>query len=54
MAPANAYSASGNLLSGFAQNPMVGSALNNAFGVQPQQTTFNDQQVELLKRIFGT
>jgi hypothetical protein len=54
MAPANAYSASGNLLSGFAQNPMVSSALNNAFGVQPQQTTFNDQQVELLKRIFGT
>jgi len=54
MAPANAYSASGNLLSGFAQNPMVGSALNNAFGVQPQQTAFNDQQVELLKRIFGT
>jgi hypothetical protein len=54
MAPANAYSASGNLLSGFAQNPMVSSALNNAFGVQPQQTAFNDQQVELLKRIFGT
>lgn len=54
MAPANAYSASGNLLSGFAQNPMVSSALNNAFGVQPQQTAFNDQQVELLKRIFST
>jgi hypothetical protein len=51
MAPANAYSASGNLLSGFAQNPMVSSALNNAFGVQPQQRTYT---VEELKTIFGT
>ena len=51
MAPANAYSASGNLLSGFAQNPMVSSALNNAFGVQPQQRTYT---VDELKTIFGT
>jgi hypothetical protein len=51
MAPANAYSASGNLLSGFAQNPMVGSALNNAFGVQPQQKTYTAEDII---RIFGT
>ena len=50
MAPANAYSASGNLLSGFAQNPMVGSALNNAFGVQPQQKTYTAEDII---RIFG-
>jgi hypothetical protein len=51
MAPANAYSASGNLLSGFAQNPIVGSALNNAFGVQPQQRTYTAEDII---RIFGT
>jgi hypothetical protein len=51
MAPANAYSASGNLLSGFAQNPMVSSALNNAFGVQPQQRTYTAEDII---RIFGT
>jgi hypothetical protein len=51
MAPANAYSASGNLLSGFAQNPMVSSALNNAFGVQPQQKTYTAEDII---RIFGT
>jgi hypothetical protein len=53
MAPANAYSASGNLLSGFAQNPMVSSALNNAFGVQPQQTAFNDSKWNCLKESLG-
>ena len=53
MAPANAYSASGNLLSGFAQNPMVGSALNNVFGVQPQQTTYTADDI-LKKMVFRT
>jgi hypothetical protein len=35
MYPSNAYSASGNFLSGVAQNPVVTGALNSAFGVQP-------------------
>jgi hypothetical protein len=53
MAPANAYSASGNLLSGFAQNPAVGSALNNVFGVQttpssaPKYQIINGQLVQV-------
>jgi hypothetical protein len=45
MAPANAYSLSGNLLSGAASSPNVTGALNRAFGVTPQPTqqqyTFN-------------
>ena len=50
MAQPNAYSASGNLLSGFAQNPMVSSALNNAFGVQssaPKYQIINGQLVQV-------
>jgi hypothetical protein len=52
MAPANAYSASGNFLSGVAQNPAVGSALNNAFGVQqttsaPKYQIINGQLVQV-------
>ena len=35
MYPSNAYSASGNFLTGVAQNPVVTGALNSAFGVQP-------------------
>ena len=38
MAPANAYSLSGNLLSGVAGSPNVTSALNKAFGNTPQPT----------------
>lgn len=52
MAPANAYSASGNFLAGVAQNPAVGSALNNAFGVQqttsaPKYQIINGQLVQV-------
>ena len=54
MYPSNAYSLTGDVVSGISQSPQVASAIDRAFGVQPQQTTFNDQQVELLKRIFGT
>ena len=44
MAPANAYSLGGNLLSGAANSPVLASAVNKAFGnTQPtqQQYTFN-------------
>jgi hypothetical protein len=45
MAPANAYSGTGNVLAGAASSPVVTNALNRAFGVttQPtqQQYTFN-------------
>ena len=54
MLPSNAYSLTGDVLGGISQSPQVASAIDRAFGVQPQQTAFNDQQVELLKRIFGT
>jgi hypothetical protein len=50
MYPSNAYSASGNLLSGVAQNPMVNSAINNAFGVQssaPKYQIVNGQLVQV-------
>jgi hypothetical protein len=50
MYPSNAYSASGNLLSGVAQNPMVNSAINNAFGVQssaPKYQIINGQLVQV-------
>jgi len=48
MAQPNAYSATGNLLSGVAQNPMVTGAINNAFGVQssaPKYQIINGQLV---------
>jgi hypothetical protein len=45
MAPANAYSGTGNLLTGLSNSPNVTGALNRAFGVTPQPTqqqyTFN-------------
>ena len=50
MAAPNAYSASGNLLSGIAQNPMVTGAINNAFGVQssaPKYQIINGQLVQV-------
>ncbi len=53
MAPANAYSASGNFLAGVAQNPAVGSALSNVFGVQttpssaPKYQIINGQLVQV-------
>jgi hypothetical protein len=46
MAPANAYSAGGNLLTGAASSPVLAGAVNKAFGnTQPtqQQYTFNPQ-----------
>ena len=46
MAPANAYSLGGNLLSGAASSPVLAGAVNKAFGnTQPtqQQYTFNPQ-----------
>jgi hypothetical protein len=50
MAQPNAYSATGNLLSGIAQNPMVTGAINNAFGVQssaPKYQIINGQLVQV-------
>ena len=50
MKPSNAYSASGNLFSGFAQNPMVTGAINNAFGVSssaPKYQIVNGQLVQV-------
>jgi len=45
MYPSNAFSPSGNVLAGLSQSPVVTGALNNLFGVQPQQQTFTTQQV---------
>jgi hypothetical protein len=45
MYPSNAFSSSGNVLAGLSQSPVVTGALNNLFGVQPQQQTFTTQQV---------
>lgn len=45
MYPSNAFSTSGNVLAGLSQSPVVTGALNNLFGVQPQQQTFTTQQV---------
>jgi len=49
MAAPNAYSASGNLLTGVAQNPMVTGAINNAFGVSnaPKYQIVNGQLVQV-------
>ena len=49
MYPSNAYSASGNFLSGVAQNPAVTSAINNAFGVStaPKYQIINGQLVQV-------
>ena len=56
MAPANAYSGTGNLLAGAANSPNVTGFLNNAFGVQPQQPTdySNMEKLRLFKLIYGT
>jgi hypothetical protein len=51
MLPSNAYSLTGDVLGGIAQSPLVTSAIDKAFGVQPQQRTYT---VEELKTIFGT
>lgn len=54
MAPANTYSGTGNLLSGVANSPNVTGLLNNAFGVQPQQTASDAEKLRLFNRLFGT
>ena len=48
MAPANAYSLGGNLLSGAANSPVLAGAVNKAFGVQTDQATINQQLIDLL------
>jgi hypothetical protein len=44
MAPANAYSLTGDVLGGAARSPVLTGALNSAFGVQPQGGAFTDAQ----------
>jgi hypothetical protein len=44
MAPANAYSLTGDVLGGAARNPVLRSAIEGAFGVQPQGGAFTDAQ----------
>jgi hypothetical protein len=54
MAPADAYSLGGNVLAGAANSPVITDALNNAFGVQPQQTSLDAEKLRIFNRIFGT
>jgi hypothetical protein len=54
MAPANAYSGTGNLLAGAANSPNVTGLLNNAFGVQTAQTTSDAEKLRIYNRLFGT
>ena len=54
MAPANAYSGTGNLLRGVGESTNVAGLLNNAFGVQPQQTSLDAEKLRLFNRLFGT
>ena len=51
MYPSNAYSLTGDVVGGIAQSPLVTSAIDKAFGVQPQQRTYT---LDELKTIFGT
>ena len=44
MAPANAYSLTGDVLGGAARSPVLNSAISGAFGVQPQGGTLTDAQ----------
>jgi hypothetical protein len=50
MAPANAYSLTGDVLGGAARSPVLTSALNSAFGVQPNRTYTSDEVLKLLGR----
>jgi hypothetical protein len=54
MAPANAYSGTANLLRGVGESTNVAGLLNNAFGVQPQQTSLDAEKLRLFKLIYGT
>lgn len=51
MYPSNAYSLTGDVVSGISQSPQVASAIDRAFGVQPQQKTYTAEDII---RIFGT
>ena len=50
MAPSNAYSLTGDVLSGVSRSPLVTGAINSAFGVQPQRTYTTDEVLKLLGR----
>ena len=50
MAPANAYSLTGDVLGGAARSPVLTGALNSAFGVQPNRTYTSDEVLKLLGR----
>ena len=54
MAPANAYSLTGDVLGGAARSPVLTGALNSAFGVQPQSGAFTDaQKAQFFDRYFS-
>ena len=50
MAPANAYSLTGDVLGGAARSPVLTGALNSAFGVQPNRTYTTEEVLKLLGR----
>jgi hypothetical protein len=50
MAPANAYSLTGDVLGGAARSPVLTSAINSAFGVQPNRTYTTEEVLKLLGR----
>jgi hypothetical protein len=52
MAKPDAYSASGNLLTGVANNPMVTGAINNAFGVQQQTGLTDAEKARLFDKMY--
>jgi len=60
MAPANAYSAGGNLLTGAANSPVLANAVNKAFGnTAPTQQTFTfnpatGQYIPVQQSVFAT
>lgn len=54
MAPANAYSLTGDVLGGAARNPVLKSAIEGAFGVQPQGGALTDaQKVKLFDTYYS-
>ena len=50
MAPSNAYSLTGDILGGAARSPVLTSAINSAFGVQPNRTYTTEEVLKLLGR----
>jgi hypothetical protein len=50
MAPANAYSLTGDVLGGAARSPVLTGALNSAFGVQPNRTYTTEEVLKLMGR----